>query len=994
MLPRPMAVLFRALPAFLATCLLGSLPLRGQDETKLPIIDQAERQVLKVQVGRLLEAMDHLGVPLSARRKADLAQAFRDPDPKGSVRKIQAILDPLCLVGVVIDPGPDVKVIPGPAGRNLVERGWRQTLAKVYNRAGVRARLAALVNAGSGGEDGKVEEPGVFAHVFDGRPLEERLSSAAVEYRILQLYSHRAGKEPVDLNFEVESSSKAIGLPKGLALTFTTVAVAPLTFKVLDENGNPSIAALEIRDAAGDVYPSQASRTPPDFTFHPQVYRENGGTVDLPPGDYTIGCSRGPEYLPQSKALTMGAGPQTVTFNLQRWIDPSLSGWWSGDHHIHAAGCKHFTTPTQGVLPKDMAWHIRGEDLKIGGALTWGPGFDYQKQFFTGAPDPSSQYPYLIRYDIEVSGFGSAKSGHLCLLRLQEGNYPGGTSNTHWPTLGLTTLKWAQAQGAVCGPAHSGWGLSVGSALPSYVIPSYNGIGAHEYIVDVTHTVPGPTGAPVPAVDFMSTVDTPYPWELTMWYHTLNCGYRTRISGETDFPCIYGERVGIGRAYVKVGGPLTYDTWCDGIEKGRAYVSDGRSHFLDFTVGGVSLAGPSAQLDVPSPGSLAVTAQVAAFLPVTPNTAIQTMPYNQQPYWHLERARIGTSRDVKVELVVNGYPVASQAVTADGTARSVNFNVDIFRSSWVTLRILAASHTNPIFVVVGGKPVRASLRSARWCRAGVDQCWSQKQGFIAAAEVNDAIFAYDFARGAYDQIISESQTTANGNGATFHQDPGSQGIVSIEAETPTVNAPQGSHSWVQIAEAEAAGGAALQALPNNATEIMANYSALSPRLDLEVQFAKTGTHYVWIRGRADSAADDTAHAGLDGSEVATGQGITGAGTGMTWMNTTVSAARATLDIASTGKRTVNVWMAKDGFVFDKLVLTTDPAFVPSGAGPALSLSTIVPPNPDPDPDPGPTGGGSEGKSGGCGCGLTGMEIVLVIALLHRVCNRGKRSSSK
>ena len=33
-----------------------------------------------------------------------------------------------------------------------------------------------------------------------------------------------------------------------------------------------------------------------------------------------------------------------------------------------------------------------------------------------------------------------------------------------------------------------------------------------------------------------------------MWYHTLNGGFRTRVSGETDFPCIYGERVGLGRS--------------------------------------------------------------------------------------------------------------------------------------------------------------------------------------------------------------------------------------------------------------------------------------------------------------------------------------------------------------------------------------------------------------------------------------------------------------
>ena len=77
-----------------------------------------------------------------------------------------------------------------------------------------------------------------------------------------------------------------------------------------------------------------------------------------------------------------------------------------------------------------MMRHCLGEDLKVGANLTWGPCFDYQKQFFTGKDDKVSQYPYLLRYDVEVSGFGSHKSGHLCLLRLKEQMYPGGDSTT------------------------------------------------------------------------------------------------------------------------------------------------------------------------------------------------------------------------------------------------------------------------------------------------------------------------------------------------------------------------------------------------------------------------------------------------------------------------------------------------------------------------------------------------------------------------------------
>ena len=69
-------------------------------------------------------------------------------------------------------------------------------------------------------------------------------------------------------------------------------------------------------------------------------------------------------------------------------------------------------------MPPDMLRHCMGEDLKVGCCLTWGPCFDFQKRFFTGRLDDASQYPYLIRYDIEVSGFGSHASGHLNLLRL------------------------------------------------------------------------------------------------------------------------------------------------------------------------------------------------------------------------------------------------------------------------------------------------------------------------------------------------------------------------------------------------------------------------------------------------------------------------------------------------------------------------------------------------------------------------------------------------
>jgi len=293
--------------------------------------------------------------------------------------------------------------------------------------------------------------------------------------------------------------------------------------------------------------------------------------------------------------------------------------------------------------------------------------------------------------------------------------------------------------------------------LPNYDIPPFDGIGANEYIVDVTHKVEGPNRSSVPAVDFLAMVDTPYTWETNIWYHTLNCGFRTRVSGETDFPCIYGDRVGMGRAYVKIDGRLSFNAWCEGIRKGAAYVSDGRSHLLDFQLGDVELGVNGSELLLNAPTTVTAKASVAALLTEQIEAGIKDRPFSQKPYWHLERARIDGTRKVPVELIVNGYPVARKEIVADGSTQEVTFDVPIEQSSWIALRIEASSHTNPIFVLVDDKPIRASRRSAQWCLDGVNQCWSQKERFIADDEMNDAVTAYDHAREAYRQILAESK---------------------------------------------------------------------------------------------------------------------------------------------------------------------------------------------------------------------------------------------
>ena len=717
---------------------------------ELPLVTTVEFQPLAAQAERVLQALEVLGEPLAAEDAKQLRQILaKGPSNAASVQAIQKILDKHCIAGVNINPESRVKVQQGPAKAELVEQGWRAFLVKVANEAGVTAVLAV-----DSPHAGPVPNQPASAErmrwmdlaMFNKQPMKAHLSGLDVEYRILQLYAKQAGKREAKLAFDVGQGSQDLGFRNEVDILFAIKPSAKILLRVLDHDDKPTTGSFLIRDDRGRVYPSQTKRLAPDFFFHPQVYRADGESIALPPGSFTIEYSRGPEYRKRIQKLEIAdTSPRTLTFRLERWIDPSTLGWYSGDHHIHAAGCAHYERPTEGVYPKDMMRHVIGEDLKIGSVLTWGPGWYFQKTFFEGKDNALSTESHRIRYDVEVSGHPSSHTGHLLLLGLKEQDYPGTKRIEDWPSWGLPILRWGKQQGAVTGYTHSGWGLTLKEEkLPTYEMPPFDGIGANEYVVTVTHGLS----------DIVSAVDTPYAWELNVWYHTLNVGYRSRISGETDFPCIYGERVGLGRSYVRQP-KLDYDDWVIGLREGRNYVSDGKSHLIDFRVNGVEM-GTDKDVRLQTPGKVKVTASVAAMLADTPDEAIRKRRYDQKPYWDVERARVGDTRRVPVEVVVNGRVAGRKEIDATGSLHGVEFDVPIERSSWVALRILPSSHTNPVWVTVNDKPVRASKRSAQWLREAVDVCFRQKVGRVRIEEQGEMVRAYDHARRTYERLASES----------------------------------------------------------------------------------------------------------------------------------------------------------------------------------------------------------------------------------------------
>ena len=740
----------------------------------LPLVAGVEAQPLRRQAARVAEALEFLGAPLSAEQRGALQAASDLEDDAEVVKQIQAVLDPLCLVGVNINPESRVKAAPGPAERQLLQGGWRVFLVKVHNEAGVRAPLrsqspnAAPVYARASNlpvaktkiKASEVDDRWLDLAMFDDRPLEAGLSGLTLEYRIMTLYSRDAGKREAKLAFDVGQGTQDLGFRAEVNLLFQCAPAVRVKLEVHDVDGSPTTAHFVFKDARGRVYPSRARRLAPDLFFHDQVYRADGEEVLLAPGKYSVAYGRGPEYRLLHREIEVPATKvHSESFQLERWIKVADFGWYSGDHHVHAAGCAHYEAPTEGVQPEDMLRHIVGEDLNVGCVLSWGPCWYYQKQFFEGSVSKMSQPRNLMRYDVEVSGFPSSHAGHLCLIRLSEDDYPGTTKIEEWPSWDLPILAWGKEQGGVVGFSHSGWGLQVpGDKLPVYAMAPFDGIGANEFVVDTVHGV----------CDFISAVDTPIIWELNVWYHTLNCGYTTRISGETDFPCIYGDKVGLGRAYVKLptdaNRPLDYDRWAEGIRDGRSYCCDGLSHLIDLKVGGLGVGEPGADgrtsvLAAKRGAPLKVQVKAAAMLEPTPTEEtkrIRRSSLDQKPYWHVERARIGDTRTVPVELIVNGQSVETKTIPADGTVQDVTFDFKPQQSSWVAVRIFPSSHTNPVFVEVDSKPIRASRKSAEWCLEAVDVCWAKKSPAIRENEKEAAAAAYEVARKAYRKAVEES----------------------------------------------------------------------------------------------------------------------------------------------------------------------------------------------------------------------------------------------
>jgi hypothetical protein len=206
----------------------------------------------------------------------------------------------------------------------------------------------------------------------------------------------------------------------------------------------------------------------------------------------------------------------------------------------------------------------------------------------------------------------------------------------------------------------------------------------------------------------------------------------------------------------------------------------------------------------------------------------------------------------------------------------------------------------------------------------------------------------------YSDTANPANTVTNEFSFTTIRKPIQQdalGLAVVEAEHFSVNTPQGQHAWIPAASPAGFSGEGTMYASPDAAAATINFPAVfttSPRLDFQINFVKTGTHYFWFRG--SDGGGDSLHAGIDdidptGTNLENmdepdccGDRLVPSGTSFRWINgtTLLPDGRATFEVTEPGIHTIHLWMREDGQIVDKILVTTNETFTPTGTGPAES----------------------------------------------------------
>ncbi|HEY7685331.1 MAG TPA: CehA/McbA family metallohydrolase [Gemmatimonadales bacterium] len=444
---------------------------------------------------------------------------------------------------------------------------------------------------------------------------------------------------------------------------------------------------------------------------------DGSAEVVVPSGRVVVTVTRGPEYRPARRELSLVAGTtDTVPVTLDRLADLAALGWWSGDLHVHMNyGGSYRNTPAH------LVFQARAEDLHIVENLIVNkeqriPDIAYFRA--GGDRDPASTPAYQLYHAQEFhTGFWD----HTGVLNLREHfllpDYAG-SANTPLASIyppNAVVADLAHAQGGLLGYVHpydsrpnpSDTTTALSSELPVDVA-----LGKVDYLE---------------VLGFSNHLIT-----SEVWYRLLNCGFRVPAGAGSDafpnFAMLRGP-VGLARVYVKSGPALDHDRFLAGLRQGRTFVTNGP--LLTFAVGGQE---PGEEVRLAAPGRVSARVTLRSNVPVD----------------HLE-------------IIGNGQVVAAIPLRGDRTTVDTTVRVRVPRSGWLVLRaygdgprepvldLYPFASTSPVYVTVADAPVR-SRTDAEFFVRWIDRVTAATQahtGWTTTTEKDRVLVLLQDARAVY-----------------------------------------------------------------------------------------------------------------------------------------------------------------------------------------------------------------------------------------------------
>ena len=305
--------------------------------------------------------------------------------------------------------------------------------------------------------------------------------------------------------------------------------------------------------------------------------------------------------------------------------------------------------------------------------------------------------------------------------------YEGTAIESLYPSNTDMLLK-AKAQGATTGYVHSFYS---GDPLEGTLG------GAKGFIVDAAL-------AAADAVEWSAPQDG-WPPLYAVWGNGIRA---VLVGGEDSISSLHATPlVGSMRTYVRTpDGRLTMDGWFQGLRDGHAYMSSGP--LVDFNVDG---KGPGEDLALDEPGEVQLGGRV----------------------W-------GMVRMEKAEVVVNGEVVRTYLFEGDRKSLVIDESIPVPGSGWVHLRVtglredrwpLDTSYpqaaTNPVWVTVGGQPVR-SAGAADYAIAWIDKLEvmaDEWPGWRSEREREHVFAQFEQAREVYRRRGAEAASDGSGGAA-------------------------------------------------------------------------------------------------------------------------------------------------------------------------------------------------------------------------------------